>query len=104
MRQAGFTLIEVIVAFVVLQVAIAGALGTLARATELLRRAEQIEAAITVSQGVLDSLLWSESIDVDGRRSFRNIEVEWSISGPSVVVTGVVPTGERIRLSGWRRR
>mgnify|MGYP003328866494 CR=1 FL=1 len=103
MRQAGFTLLEVVVASLLLQVALVGVLGTLSRATEVGARAERIEDAIAVAESVLDSLLWSDPITEDGGVTFGAVEVSWTWSGSEVRVVALGPTDE-VTLSGWKAR
>ncbi|MGB1657486.1 MAG: type IV pilus modification PilV family protein [Longimicrobiales bacterium] len=104
MRQTGFTLLEVVVASLLLQVALIGVLGTLSRATEVRTRAERIEYTIAVAESVLDSLLWSDPIAVDGGASFGAVEVSWTWSGSELRVVALGPTDDQVTLSGWRTR
>ncbi len=52
----GFTLLEVVVALLVLEVAVVGVVGALALASSTLTQAEVLERAVAEAQGVLDSL------------------------------------------------
>lgn len=104
MRQTGFTLLEVLVASLLLQIALIGVLGTLSRATEVRARAERIEDVIAVAEAVLDSLLWSDPIGSDGRVSRGAVEVSWTRSGPELRVVALSPTLDQVTLSGWRTR
>jgi hypothetical protein len=74
----GFTLLEVVVALVLLEVAVVSALGTLAVASRNLGRAERLERAVAASEGVLDSLAGVPDA-VGGAVSDEEISIEWSI-------------------------
>jgi type II secretory pathway pseudopilin PulG len=52
----GFTLIEVVIALLVLEIAVVGLVGTLVLASSTLTRAETLERAVATAEGVLDSL------------------------------------------------
>ncbi|NJD18674.1 MAG: prepilin-type N-terminal cleavage/methylation domain-containing protein [Gemmatimonadetes bacterium] len=56
MRRRGFTLVEVMVALVVLEVGLLGVLGTLWLATSTLARAERVERGVAEVERVWDSL------------------------------------------------
>jgi type II secretory pathway pseudopilin PulG len=52
----GFTLIEVVVAIIVLEVAVVGVLGAMVLSANIMREAEVVERATARAQGALDSL------------------------------------------------
>jgi len=104
MSRSGFTLLEVVVASLLLQVALMGVLGTLSRATEVRTRAERIEDAITVAESVLDSLLWLSPIGTEGHASIGAVDVSWSRAGSELRVVALGPAGDQVDLSGWRPR
>ncbi|MEQ1857833.1 MAG: prepilin-type N-terminal cleavage/methylation domain-containing protein [Longimicrobiales bacterium] len=54
--KRGFTLLEVVVALLVLEVAVVGVVGALVLASSTLTRAEVLERAAAEAEGVLDSL------------------------------------------------
>jgi Tfp pilus assembly protein PilV len=56
MRRIGFTLVEVLVAIVVLEVGLLGVAGTLVLAVRAMRRAETMERAVTDAERVYDSI------------------------------------------------
>lgn len=69
-QRRGFTLIEVVMALLVLEVAVLGVLGTLILADRTARRAERLARATGRVEAVLDSLrlgavpgTWTESFD-----------------------------------------
>lgn len=56
MKRRGFTLIEVLVALVILEVGILGVVGTLVLASRTLARASLLERSVGQVESVLDSL------------------------------------------------
>lgn len=69
----GFTLIEVVVALLILEVAVVGVLGSLVLASDLSRRAKDLERSVVAFQSVVDSLrnvdpadVTPDSVDVGG--------------------------------------
>ena len=104
MREAGLTLLEVVVASLLLQIALVGVLGILSRSVEVPIRADRIEDAIAAAESVLDSLLWSTPIDAGGRVSFGPVEVSWTRPGSEVRVVALSPADDQVTLSGWRAR
>lgn len=80
----GFTLLEVIVSLLLLQIGVVGALGTLALASRTLAEAQQTERAVTEAEGVLDSLAGVAGA-VSGARAVPGGTIEWSVDGSGVV-------------------
>ena len=101
MSRQGFTLIEVVVASVLLQVGLLGVLGTLVRATEIRSEAEVLERAIGVAESALESLLAVDTLGASGSFDRGGVTAVWSRSGPylRVVVSGA--RGRVITLIGW---
>jgi prepilin-type N-terminal cleavage/methylation domain-containing protein len=66
--RRGFTLVEVVVALVLLEVAVVGALGWVLAATERLGRAERLERSTMAAVAVLDSLATGAGTGVDSAR------------------------------------
>ena len=97
----GFTLIEVVMALLVLQVAMIGVLGTLVVAARTMRRAEHVERATERAESTLDSLRGGAR---EGRDSsdFRGGTVRWTVgadgtlaltaSGPDGIVVEIAAT------------
>jgi Tfp pilus assembly protein PilV len=75
---AGFTLLEVVVALLVLEVAVVGLVGTLVLASSTLTRAETLEHAVATAEGVLDSLARGATVGADSSRS-PGWTVAWSV-------------------------
>lgn len=88
----GFTLVEVVVALLLLELAVAGALGTLAVASRTLGEAEQLERTVTEAEGVLDSLAGAPEAET-GARSTSGGVIEWTIDESGAVVLRAVREG-----------
>jgi Tfp pilus assembly protein PilV len=87
--KAGFTLIEVLVSLLVMEVAALGVLGTLVLASETMRRAETLERAVARTEGVLDSLRGGVEA-ASGTRAFAGGEVRWTVDDRGLVVLTAV--------------
>lgn len=101
MRRSGFTLIEVAVASILLQIALLGVLGTLIRAVELRSEAERIEQTISAAESVLDSLLGLDSIGSGGSLSRDGVRLVWSVSGPDLRIVAQGEEHAPVVLVGW---
>ncbi len=96
-RPGGFTLVEVVVGLLVLQVGILAALGVLLLATRTMTRAQTLEAMAWRASAVLDSLA-----TVAGRDTAGRVRASWHPDPPgfSIAVEGEgVPV---LRLHGTR--
>ena len=91
-RPDGFTLLEVVVGLLVLALGVLGAVGILVLASATLGRAERLERAVALAEGVLDSL-GAVALPVDGSASYGAGGVFWRLE-PEGHVT-VVATGPR---------
>lgn len=100
MRHHGFTLLEVVVASVLMQVVILAVMGTLTKAAQLRTEAESLERAIGVAESLLDSLLVVDSL-VDGAVIRGSQRAEWSRSGSQLSVTVRSVHDHAVTLSGW---
>jgi len=85
----GFTLIEVVVALVVLEITAVGVAGMLRLASVTLERAEQLESAVANAEGVLDSLKRATVIE-DGALRFGAGDVVWTVSDDGDLVIRAV--------------
>jgi len=95
LRQ-GFTLLEVVVALLLLEVGVIGALGMLTLSSRALGRAERLERAVAEAEGVLDSLAGSIPSD-DGARAYDGGELRWSLlSGGEIHLVAVGPSGDTL--------
>ena len=78
-RCSGFTLLEVVVALLVLEVAVVGVVGSLVLASATLTRAESLERAVATAEGVLDSLAGASEIRGDSLPHAGGGIVRWSV-------------------------
>jgi Tfp pilus assembly protein PilV len=74
----GFTLIEVVVALIVLEVAVIGVLGSMTLSASIMRQAEALERATARAEGVLDSLSAGGEPGA-GMNTFHGGTVEWVV-------------------------
>jgi len=92
----GFTLLEVVMALMVLELAVMGAVGVLVLASSTLGRAERLERAAALAEGVLDSLA-VVAAPTDGRASYGAGDVLWAVNpAGEVVVIALGPTGDTL--------
>lgn len=92
----GFTLVEVIVALVILEVGIVGAAGTMVLASRALAEAEHLERAVSALEGVVDSL-GADGVGGAGARPFPGGEVRWGDPvGYAVAVVAVDAAGDTV--------
>jgi len=85
----GFTLLEVVVALLLLEVAVVGAAGTLLVASSTLQRAERMERASTAAEGVLDSLRSASRLE-SGARVHDDGRIRWLVDEEGAVSLWVV--------------
>ncbi len=104
-RRGGFTLVEILVALVVLEVGLLGVVGTLVLAARTLTRAELEEAGTADVERVFDSLVAGRVTSGEGTVPSRWGEVRWTataggslrlvfgspIDTALVVVEGIAP-------------
>jgi Tfp pilus assembly protein PilV len=79
-KRRGFSLIEVIVALVILEVALLGLVATGIYALQLQRGAESRERALAAAGMLLDSLLTLDTITA-GATTLPDGVVRWSVAG-----------------------
>lgn len=94
--RRGFTLLEVVIALLVLELVAMGAVGLLVLASSTLARAEQLERAVALTEGMLDSLAQTR-VRADGAASYGPGEVRWSLAPDgvaSLIATG--PLGDTL--------
>jgi type II secretory pathway pseudopilin PulG len=90
-RARGFTLVEVVVALLVLEVSILGALATMAAAAETWRRAERLERATGAVETVLDSLR-GDGTEGASARVVDDVRIRWTVSDSgSVEIEAIDP-------------
>lgn len=76
--RRGFTLIEVVMALLVLEVAVIGVLGSLMLASRTARRAEQLERLVQHVESTLDSLRHGARVG-DDSVSHPEGRIGWSV-------------------------
>ena len=90
----GFTLLEVVVSLLLLEVAVLAAAGTLVIAARSLAEAEHLERAVLEAEGVLDSLA-GVAAPVSGSKAYPGGSVAWDVDGAGGVAVRVVsPEGD----------
>jgi hypothetical protein len=89
--SAGSSLVEVVVALVVLEVGVLAVLGMLLLAGRTLARAALLERAVSVSEVVMDSLLRSPGVGA-GERTEPPLRIRWRTSADLLEVE-VLPVG-----------
>jgi type II secretory pathway pseudopilin PulG len=97
--RRGFTLIEVVVALLVLEVAVLGVLGALVVASRTAGRAERVERATDRVEAVLDSLRQGGAVVGSDSTAWAGGVVRWSADADGrleLVATG--PDGELMRV------
>ncbi|HUF76738.1 MAG TPA: hypothetical protein VMM35_10700 [Longimicrobiales bacterium] len=92
----GFTLIEVVIGLLVLALGVLGAVGVLVLASATLGRADRLERAVALAEGVLDSL-GAVAYPADGGASYGAGQVLWRLEPEghvTLVATG--PSGDTL--------
>ena len=75
---AGLTLVEVVVALLILQTGVMAVLGTLVLSSGTLRRAERLERATGAAEAILDSL-WVGARPDTSSRELGDVALEWRV-------------------------
>ena len=102
----GFTLIEVVVALLVLEVAVVGVVGALLLASATLARAAALEHQVAMTEGVLDSLARAASVGADSLRTPAGAIV-WTVDDSATIRAWATDTNGEIlldletRLAPW---
>jgi Tfp pilus assembly protein PilV len=92
--RSGFSLLEVAVALLVLEVCLLGVFGILVLANRSLTRAERLESATATLEGVADSLASAVRLE-SGRRAVSVTDtVVWEV-GAGKIFQAVYRAGER---------
>lgn len=99
--RGGFTLVEVLVALVVLQVGLLGVVATLLVASRTLARAERLEWAVAEAQRAADSLTASGATGGAGRAASGPGELSWRVeAGGRFVVEWAEADSVLVRVEG----
>lgn len=96
--RSGFTLLEVVVALLVLEVAVVGLVSSLVLASATLTRAESLERAVATAEGVLDSLAATASIRADSVPHSGGGTVRWSLDDSGRVILQATEAGGPVVL------
>jgi Tfp pilus assembly protein PilV len=96
-RRSGFTLVEVVVATVVLELGILAALSLVTLAIRATQRAVRTEHLITVLADVADSLAMLDSVP-PGRVLRQGVEVRWTGEGAGTVLESSWFGADTVRL------
>lgn len=92
----GFTLLEVVIALLFLELAVIGAAGMLGLASSTLGRAEALERAASRVEGALDSLNVAPGAG-DGSATFAGGEVRWVVrEGGDLRIVALRATGDTL--------
>lgn len=108
--RKGFTLVEVVVALLILEVCLLGVFGILVLANRSLTRAEMLESATATLEGVADSLASAVRLE-SGQRVIAGADtVVWEAGAGGVFeavyraggrpLVGLVGAGRRTALGG----
>lgn len=101
MRRAGFTLVEVVVALLILDVGLLGAMGLIVLAQRTLAEADLVERGVADLEGVLDSLGWAAQPG-GGARDVQAGRIEWSVGADGTLGLRFEPRagGRVLEVSG----
>jgi prepilin-type N-terminal cleavage/methylation domain-containing protein len=100
----GFTLIEIVVAIVLLEIGVLGVIGTLTIASRTMTRAETLEAATITAGRIVDSLAIYGMVE-EGGVGFAGGRVSWRADGLTPWVFGLDESGDtllRVLVPGRR--
>ncbi len=93
MKRDGFTLVEVIMAMLVLEVGLLGVTGTLVLAARTLQRAERLERAVTEAGRIYD-VLWKTGGTGEEVLPGGLGRVRWSVASDGALRVDVVAPEE----------
>jgi type II secretory pathway pseudopilin PulG len=100
-RTTGFTLVEVLVALVVVEVGLLGVLGSLLLAAQMLSQAEMLERGTAEVHRVLDSLSTGALVG-KGEREVSPGWLQWTVGagGEAFVTFGLRRDSAMVRVEG----
>ncbi|GMV07129.1 MAG: hypothetical protein AMXMBFR53_34040 [Gemmatimonadota bacterium] len=81
MTRGGFSLVEILVAVVVLEVGLLGVVGTLVLAARELEGAQRLERAVSAMEAIYDSLRASGAGGGEGYTRLEGGGVAWEVGG-----------------------
>lgn len=95
----GFTLVEVVVALVVLQIGVLGAMAMVVSARKTMTAAQQAERAVAVGAAIADSLSTERAI-MPGEVVLDGVAADWSATGRHFRVRVFGEGGDTIVVEG----
>ena len=96
----GFTLLEVVIALLVVELAVIAGAGVLVLASTTLTRAERLQRAIASAEAVLDTVVASP-VPSGGIAAFVGGELRWQVEeSGEVVLRAVESTGDTLFAIG----
>jgi prepilin-type N-terminal cleavage/methylation domain-containing protein len=95
MTRKGFTLVEVLMAIVVLEVGLLGVVGTLVLASHNMRDAVSLERAVSEAERLYDSLTGAPSSG-SGLSSVPNGRLRWSVSEGGIVQVDALTVSDSV--------
>lgn len=98
MTRRGFTLVEVLMAMVVLEVGFLGVAGTLLLAARTMRRAESLERAVTEAGRLYDSVSSVGEVG-PGETPVAVGRVRWSVGADRTLLVEVLTPGDSVLFS-----
>jgi len=99
MVRAGFTLVEVIVALVILEVGMLGVVGTLVVASRAVRQATTLEGAVARTERVIDSLAVAGT-EGSGSSALPGGDLAWIVEAGGTIRVSFVRGGSSV-LEVW---
>lgn len=90
----GFTLVEILVALVILQVGLLGVVGTLVLAARVLNQARDLEVAVAALEAVYDSLRLADGTEGRGEARLGPGILSWSAGADGALGLRYVVGGE----------
>lgn len=99
--RTGFSLVEVIVAMVLLSIGMLGIAGTGLLAAHMMRAADTHEAMMVRASSVMDSLVANDVVGA-GITPDARFRLEWMASHESVRVRATLPDGSHFDLMAIR--
>jgi len=92
----GFTLLEVVIALLVVELAVIAGAGVLVLASSTLTRAERLQRAIASAEAVLDTVVVSSAMS-SGLATYAGGELRWQVEeSGEVVLWAVESTGDTL--------